>query len=113
MKALLFALALVPFVAQAQGIEIDPATGLLTQSAPQAVPGYPPSYPIAVQPILPVPRDRGPWGTGYSIVTETRERPDAWGRFLGDRDATTTTTTQRVVPNNVTGQPIKGVELPW
>lgn len=113
MKTIFFTLALVPSIALAQSIEIDPATGLLTQSAPQVAPGYPPSYPIAVQPILPVPRDRGPWGTGYSVVTETRERPDAWGRFLGDRDATTTTTTQRVVPNDVTGQPIKGVELPW
>ena len=113
MKALLFAIALVPSIALAQGIEIDPATGLLAQSAPQVAPGYPPSYPIAVQPILPVPRDGGPWGTGYSVVTETRQRPDAWGRFLGDKDATIGRTVQRVVPNDATGQPINGVEMPW
>lgn len=107
MKKLLFTLVMLPSIASAQNITIDPVTGLATFSNSQ------PSYPIAVQPIIPVPRDRGPWGTGYSVVTETRERPDAWGRFLGDRDATTTTTTQRVVPNDVTGQPIKGVELPW
>lgn len=106
MKTILLTLAMLPGIAVAQFDDVD------GYNAPPA-PIYQPSYPIAVQPVLPVPRDRGPWGTGYSVVTETRERPDAWGRFLGDRDATTTTTTQRVVPNDVTGQPIKGVELPW
>jgi hypothetical protein len=110
MKMILFTLALIPGVTFAQTFEMDPVTGLIKESASS---GYQPSYPIAVQPVLPVPRDRGPWGRGYSVVTETRERPDAWGRFLGDRDATTTTTTQRVVPNDALGQPIKGVELPW
>lgn len=106
MKTILFTLAMIPGVALAQFDDEG-------NYRPDLAIGVQPSYPIAVQPVLPVPRDRGPWGTGYSIVTETRERPDAWGRFLGDRDATTTTTTQRVVPNDVTGQPIKGVELPW
>ena len=113
MKALLLIFAFVPSIALAQGIEVDPATGLLKESAPVGGLGYQPSYPIAVQPVLPVPRDRGPWGTGYSVVTETRERPDTWGRVLGDRDATTTTTTQRVVPNDALGQPIKGMDIPW
>lgn len=108
MKTLLLALIFAPPIALAQNFEMDPTTGLIKESS-----GYQPSYPIAVQPVLPVPRDRGPWGTGYSVVTETKERPDAWGRFLGDRDATTTTTTQRVVPNDALGQPIKGMELPW
>lgn len=106
MKALLFTLAMLPAVAAAQFDEEG-------NYNPGAVPLYGNPNPVIIQPGIPVPRDRGPWGTGYSIVTETRERPDAWGRFLGDRDATTTTTTQRVVPNDVTGQPIKGVELPW
>jgi hypothetical protein len=107
MKKLLFTLVMLPGIASAQTLGIDPVTGLATFNNVQ------PSYPIAVQPVLPVPRDRGLWGTGYSVVTETKERPDAWGRFLGDRDATTTTTTQRVVPNDALGQPIKGMDLPW
>lgn len=106
MRTILFTLAMLPGVALAQFDDDG-------NYRPDLAIGIQPSYPIAVQPVLPVPRDRGPWGTGYSVVTETRERPDAWGRFLGDRDATTTTTVQRVVPNNVTGQPITGVELPW
>ncbi len=107
MKKLLFAAIIaVPGVALAQFDDEG-------NYRPDLAIGVQPSYPIAVQPVLPVPRDRGPWGTGYSVVTETRERPDAWGRFLGERDATTTTTTQRVVPNDALGQPIKGMELPW
>lgn len=106
MKTILFTLAMIPGVALAQFDDVE------AYDAPEgSIYGNP--NPVIIQPGIPVPRDRGPWGTGYSIVTETRERPDAWGRFLGDRDATKTTTTQRVVPNNVTGQPITGVELPW
>ena len=106
MKTILFILAMLPGAALAQFDDVDAYDEL-------EAPIYGNPNPVIIQPGIPVPRDRGPWGTGYSIVTETRERPDAWGRFLGDRDATTTTTTQRVVPNNVTGQPITGVELPW
>ena len=107
MKKLLFTLALLPATALAQFDDLN-----LPTERDRAYP-MPPSYGIPVQPVLPVPRDKGPWGTGYSVVTETRERPDAWGRFLGERDATTTTTTQRVVPNDALGQPIKGMEMPW
>lgn len=106
MKTILFTLAMLPGVALAQFDDVE------AYDAPEgSIYGNP--NPVIIQPGIPVPRGPGPWGTGYSIVTETRERPDAWGRFLGDRDATTTTTTQRVVPNNVTGQPITGIELPW
>ena len=112
MKTLIFTLALMPAMATAQGLigELEAPTGPANSLE---APYYPSPYGIAVQPVLPVPRDRGPWGTGYSVVTETRERPDAWGRFLGERDATTTTTTQRVVPNDALGQPIKGMDMPW
>jgi hypothetical protein len=106
MKALLFTLAMLPGVALAQ---FDVETG---HDASESTFGGNP-YPIIVQPGISVPRGSGPWGTGYSVVTETRERPDTWGRVLGDRDATTTTTTQRVVPNDALGQPIKGMDLPW
>jgi hypothetical protein len=106
MKRILFTIAMMPGVALAQ---FDSETAY---DAPEA-PIDQPSYPIAVQPILPVPRGTGPWGTGYSIVTETRERPDALGRFLGDRDASTTTTTQKVVPNDALGNPIDGSIFDW
>jgi hypothetical protein len=105
MKALLFTLALLPATALAQFEELG------IPGYPQPIQPNPPVYGIPVQPVLPVPRDRGPWGTGYSVVTETKERPDAFGRFLGDRDATTTTTTQKVVPNDALGNPIKGMDI--
>lgn len=106
MKTLLFTLAMMPGVALAQFDDVD------AYDAPEgSIYGNP--NPVIIQPGIPVPRDRGPWGTGYSIVTETRERPDAMGRFLGDKDASTTTTTQRVVPNDALGNPIDGSIFGW
>lgn len=61
---------------------------------------------VPVQPIIPVPQDRGPWGTGYSIVTTTRPT-----RQWYDRDVTGSETVQRVVPNDALGQPMKGLDL--
>lgn len=110
MKALFIALALVPTIAAAQFEESVSDFGVPMVGGVQP---YPPQYPIAVQPILPVPRDKGPWGTGYSVLTETRSRPDIWGQFLGDRNAKKSQTIQRVVPNDATGQPINGVDMPW
>jgi hypothetical protein len=107
MKKLLFTLALMPVSAFAQFEELG------IPGYPQPIQPNPPVYGIPLQPVLPVPRDRGPWGTGYSVVTETRERPDGWGIFMGDRDATTARTVTRVVPNDATGHPINGVEMPW
>ena len=104
MKTILFTLLLVPTVATAQDLvgELEyPETDL----------GYQPSYPIAVQPILPVPRDRGPWGTGYSVVTTTRERRDPFAILSGDTNGTKTETVQRVVPNDWSGAPIRGLDL--
>ena len=37
-----------------------------------------PSYGLPVQPVLPVPQDKGPWGTGYSIVTNSRPTRNLW-----------------------------------
>jgi hypothetical protein len=65
-----------------------------------------PPVGIAVQPVLPVPQDRGPWGTGYSIVTNSRPTRNLW-----DRDVTGSETVQRVVPNDALGQPIRGLDL--
>lgn len=63
-------------------------------------------YGVPVQPVLPVPQDQGPWGTGYSIVTNTRPTRNLW-----DRDVTGSETVQRVVPNDALGQPMKGLDL--
>ena len=61
---------------------------------------------LPVQPVLPVPNDRGPYGRGYSIVTTTRPTQNIF-----DRDITGSETVQRVVPNDYLGQPIKGFDL--
>jgi hypothetical protein len=100
MKALLFTLALMPATALAQFDDLN----LSTEQNPMYP--MPPSYEIPVQPVLPVPRDRGPWGTGYSIITETRERPDVGRQLLGDYGATRQQTIQKVVPNDALGNPI-------
>ena len=63
---------------------------------------------VPIQPVLPVPQDRGPWGTGYSIVTTTRAQ-----RSIYDRDVTGSETVQRVVPNDGLGQPMRGLDLNW
>lgn len=65
-----------------------------------------PNYGLPVQPVLPVPQDRGPWGTGYSIVTTTRPTQNMF-----NRDLTGSETVQRIVPNGATGQPIKGFDV--
>lgn len=106
MKVLLFTLAMIPAVVAAQ---FDVETGY---DAPESTFEQGP-YPIIVQPGISVPAGRGPWGTGYSVVTETRERPDAFRQWMGDRDASSTVTTQRVVPNDALGQPMIGIAPFW
>lgn len=100
MKKLLFAAIIAaPGVTLAQ---FDVETGY---DAPESTfEGNP--YPIIVQPGIPVPRGSGPWGTGYSIITETRERPDVLRRFLGESGASRQQTIQKVVPNDALGNPI-------
>lgn len=107
MKKLLFAAIIaVPRVTLAQ---FDDVGGW---DAPESTFDQGP-YPIIVQPGISVPAGRGPWGTGYSVVTETRERPDAFRQWMGDRDASSTVTTQRVVPNDALGQPMIGMAPFW
>lgn len=109
MKTILFTLALLTPIA----VSAQPLNPLL--------PGYqPPSYGVPVAPIVPVvpvapPLDlpRNPYGTGYSVVTTERTQPDYIQRYLGDRDATTHTTTTSVVPNNAWGQPIRPINPFW
>jgi len=93
----------MPIVASAQsndpvGDVFREAYGLPQQPAPV--------YGLPVQPILPVPQDKGPWGTGYSIVTTTKPKPNIF-----DRDLTGEETVQRVVPNDALGQPLKGFDF--
>jgi len=102
----------------------------LTLLAPIAVSAQPlnpwapsyqvPQYGVPVAPIVPVvpvvpPAElpRNPYGTGYSVVTTEKTQPDYIQRYLGNRDATTHTTTTSVVPNNAWGQPIRPINPFW
>lgn len=108
MRKIALALLLMPTVALADDDAFDQwlVNEALGRNQPQQVA---PSYGLLVQPVLPVPQDRGPNGTGYSIVTTTRPTRNLW-----DRDMTGSETVQRVVPNNSIGQPMKGVDpLNW
>jgi len=106
MKTLILTLAFIPGTALAQFDEyID-----LYYDKP-VIEAQQPVYGIPVQPILPVPRGNGPWGTGYSVVTTTRtKRPSILGSDY-DRDLTGEETVTRIVPNDALGNPIRGVDL--
>ncbi len=103
MRIVLSLILAMPIVASAQSNDpvsdvFREAYGLRQQPAPV--------YGLPVQPILPVPQDKGPWGTGYSIVTTTKPKPNIF-----DRDLTGEETVQRVVPNDALGQPLKGFDF--
>jgi hypothetical protein len=106
MRKIILTLLLLPMPVLADDFDqwlVDEALG---RNKPQQTE---PSYGLPLQPMLPVPQDRGPNGTGYSIVTTTRPTKNLW-----DRDVTGSETVQRIVPNNSLGQPIKGVDpLNW
>ena len=108
MRTILIALAFLPLAAVAQ--ECDAVCQVYRQhfNLPESNQQPAPSYGLPVQPVLPVPQDRGPWGTGYSIVTTTRPQRNLW-----DRDLTGSETVQRVVPNDGLGQPMRGLDLGW
>ena len=98
MRVILFSLLMVPSVVFAQGYPANGVT-VVHQGASQ----------IAV---VPPPgglgeRNSAGWGTGYSVVTSTQERPNPFGRALGGSDSIVETRTQ-VVPNDVLGQPMRG-----
>jgi len=57
-------------------------------------------------------RNSAGWNTGYSVVTDTYERPDPLGRALGGSPTVKETTT-RVVPNNAFGEPIEPILPFW
>jgi hypothetical protein len=101
-------LALTPLTASAQ---VPPEVvreilGLPPQVAPQP-------YIVQPQPLVPIiPNNAGPYGRGYSIITTTREQPDVWRRYMGERGATYQEQTTEVVPNNALGNPIRPFR-PW
>lgn len=105
MRIVLSLILAAPIMCQAQsndpvGDIFREAYGLPTQQQPAPV------YGLPVQPVLPVPQDRGPWGTGYSIVTNSRPTRNLW-----DRDVTGSETVQRIVPNDALGQPMRGIDV--
>jgi hypothetical protein len=104
MRKILIALTFIPLAASAQS-EPNALDWAIANSG-FATPA--PAYGLPVQPVLPVPQDKGPWGTGYSIVTTTRPQRNLW-----DRDLTGSETVQRVVPNDGLGQPMRGLDLGW
>ena len=105
MKALLLTALFIPSVAMAQDNYDWMVGNDLDNQAPRNQ-----QLNIGVQPVLPVPNNRGPWGTGYSIVTTEREVPDPFAVYQGRRDATKRETIQKVVPNDALGNPIKGFD---
>ena len=106
MRIVLSLILAAPIIAQAQ--ECDSVCQVYRQhfGLPETNSQPAPSYGLPVQPVLPVPQDRGPWGTGYSIVTNSRPTRNLW-----DRDVTGSETVQRIVPNDALGQPMRGLDL--
>ena len=108
MRKIIFIALLMPTIAQADDAAFDQwlLNEALGRNQPQQTA---PAYGVPVQPVLPVPQDRGPWGTGYSVVTTTRPKTN-----LYDRDLVGSETVQRVVPNDGLGQPMRGLDpLGW
>lgn len=108
MRTLLTLALFLPVIASAQSS--DPAGDIFRQYVEQQYPTQPQQvYGLPVQPVLPVPQDNGPWGTGYSVVTNSRPT-----RNLYDRDMVGSETVQRIVPNDALGQPMRGLDpLGW
>ena len=104
MRVVMLAVLLVPGIALGQSGVTDEQFNAI-MGFPQVQQQPVPVYGLPVQPVLPVPEDRGPWGTGYSIVTTTRPK-----QSLFDRDLVGSETVQRVVPNDGLGQPMRGLD---
>jgi len=102
MRSLLAAIVFMPILAVAED------TRWVEEYAERMYPTKPQQqvYGMPVQPMLPVPQDTGPWGTGYSIVTTTKPKINIF-----NRDLTGSETVQRIVPNDALGQPMKGLDL--
>ena len=104
MKTMLFTLVLLtPLTVSAQDVDNALILELFRQK-------YAAQQPIPIVPVVPVvPRQlpSNPWGTGYSVVTTTRTKPDLFRQAAGERGATYEETITQAVPNDAGGNPMK------
>lgn len=101
MKTILFTLALVtPLAVSAQDVDNALILELFRQK-------YAAQQPIPIVPVVPRQLPPNPWGTGYSVVTTTRTKPDLFRQAMGERGATYEETTTQTVPNDAGGNPMK------
>lgn len=107
MRIIIFTLLALPTIALADD---DEFYGWLGNDIDDASPRNGAQVVVGVQPIIPVPRDKGPWGTGYSVITTERDTVDPFGVYMGDDDARKRETVQRVVPNGPLGNPLRGID---
>lgn len=108
MRKTILALFMLPSVASAQIWEdynpIDQPSRPSRYGFGQVVPVSPPFGPA-----LPIPRGQvnsAGWQTGYSVVTETKRRPNPLLSQIYGRDVTDESTVTTIVPNNALGQPM-------
>jgi hypothetical protein len=102
MKPMFFTIALLtPFAVSAQAI--NPWIPIM-QNPQYSVPIVP---VVPVVPVVPRQLPPNPWGTGYSVVTTTRTKPDLFRQAMGERGATMEETTTQAVPNDAGGNPMK------
>ena len=83
----------------------------IRQSTTRVVPNNALGQPILGYRAYGEPNSAG-WNTGYSIVTESYERPNPLGRALGGSETVTESTT-KIVPNNALGEPIGNAWTGW
>lgn len=68
---------------------------------------YPqPNYVVPVQPVAPLGAPYNPYGTGYSVITKTKERE----KNVFGRDVTDSETVTVMRPNDAWGNPIKTLQ---
>jgi len=102
MKPILVTLALLtPFAVSAQ--PLNPWAP--NYQVPQY--GVPAAPIVPVVPVVPRQLPPNPWGTGYSVVTTTRTKPDLFRQSMGEQGATMEETTTQAVPNDAGGNPMK------
>lgn len=97
MRLLLTLFVLMPGVAFAQRNPLNGVTVIQQGSNQIAV--VPPAQGLGE-------RNTAGWNTGYSVVTETKERANPLGPLWGGTDTIVETRT-KVVPNDALGQPLR------
>lgn len=97
MRYLLALLILSPGVAFAQPHSLNGIT--VIQQGHNQIAVVPPIHGLGE-------RNTAGWTTGYSVVTETKERANPLGQLWGGSDTIVETRT-KVVPNDALGQPLR------